>query len=113
MRGSTDIATELQHELESGERSSLRYDIRLPVSILANDQEYQAITENISSSGALFLLPASLPTGTQLQFFLEVPSNLIGAEGTAAIHGQGQIIRSYQENGQHYAAIVIHEYRFQ
>jgi hypothetical protein len=113
MRASTDIASELQRELESGERSSLRYAIRLPISIIANGLEYDAFTENFSSSGALFLLPASLPEGTNLQFFMHVPSNLIGVEGTAAIHGQGRIIRSYEENNQHYAAIVIHEYRFQ
>ena len=40
-------------------------------------------------------------------------AGIIGAEVTAAIDGEGQVIRSYEKNGQNFSAIVIHEYRFQ
>ena len=109
----TNIGLELQRELSTGERSAIRYPVQLPVRILSDGQEYSGETRNFSSSGALFRTSALLPASAQIQFLIEIPAGVIGSDVTAAIHGEGQVIRSYQEVGQNYAAVVIHEYRFQ
>ena len=106
-------ALEMRYELESGSRSSVRFPVHLPVQIMAEGQQYSAVTENFSSSGALFCMSDPLPTGTLIQFLMEITPGLIGVDVTAAIHGEGQIVRSYQQNGQNYSAIVINEYSFQ
>ena len=113
MSGLSGIVSELQHELATGDRSSLRYDICLPVLIVMDGHELYGVTENLSSSGALFRLSSRLPVDVEMAFLIDVPAEIIGSAGTAAIHGQGRVTRSYEENGQYYAAIVINEYRFQ
>ena len=109
----TNIGLELQRELSNGARSAIRYPVRLPVRIISDGQESTGESENFSSSGALFRMSTPLPAGSAIQFLLEIPAGSLGSDQTAAIHGEGQVIRSYQENGQNYAAIVIHEYQFQ
>lgn len=109
----TNICLELRRELESGLRSATRYPIRLPVHVICDGQESTGETENFSSSGALFRMSTPLPTGSATHFLIEIPAEIIGTDLTAAIQGEAQVIRSYQEDGRHYAAMVIQEYRFQ
>lgn len=113
VRDQIDPERELQHELASGYRSSVRFPVHLPVQVIIDGKECTAVTENFSSSGALFLTSTPLPAGFAIQFLITIPAGIIGMDVTAAIHGEGQVIRSYEENGQHYSAIVIHEYQFQ
>lgn len=107
-----DVGTALERELVTEERTAVRFPVRLAVQIIAGGQECTAETENFSSSGALLRVSTPLPTGSIFQFLLEIPPGIIGTDVTAAIHGEGQVIRSYKENGQNYSAIVINEYRF-
>lgn len=109
----TDIGFELQRELTTRGRAAIRFPIRLPVHLIAGGNQCTAETENFSSSGALFRVSTPIPAGSAIQFLLEIPSGIIGTDVTAAIHGEGQVIRSYQENGQSYVAVVINDYRFQ
>lgn len=113
IRDLTDPERELQHELASGLRSSVRFPVHLPVQVIVDGEECTAVTENFSSSGALFRTSTSLPADAAIQFLIAIPAGIIGMDVTAAIHGEGQVIRSYEEDGQHFSAIVIHEYRFQ
>ena len=109
----TDLGREMHQELASGCRSAVRFPVHLPVLLMAEGQQYKARTENFSSNGALFCMSEHLPAGSSIQFLVQIPADLTGADATAAILGEGQVIRSYQQNGQNYSAIVIHEYRFQ
>lgn len=109
----TDLERITQQELTSGERSSFRFPLHLPVTVLSGGQDYTAETENFSSGGVLLRLSTPMAANTAIEFLIEVPAGVLGAVTTAAIQGEGRVIRSYTENGQHYSAIVIHEYRFQ
>lgn len=113
MHNPTNLGQEMQKELTLGSRSAVRFPVHLPVQILVGGQVCTAETENFSSSGALFHTPTPLPAGSKIHFLIEIPAGIIGAEVTAAIDGEGQVIRSYEKNGQNFSAIVIHEYRFQ
>jgi hypothetical protein len=109
----TDLGREMQQELASGDRSAVRFPVHLPVRVMADGLECTAETENFSSSGALFRMSTLLPTGSTVHFLIEIPAGVIGSDVTAAIQGEGKVIRSYEENGHNYSAIVIHDYRFQ
>lgn len=113
MRKLTNLGQEMQRELASGGRSAIRFPVHLQVQALVGGQTCTAETENFSSSGALFRTPVPLAAGSNIHFLIEIPEGLIGTDITAAIDGEGQVVRSYVENGQNYSAIVIHEYRFQ
>jgi hypothetical protein len=107
----TNIASDVQRELEHGERTSFRFPIQLPIQIIVGGVHYTAESVNFSSSGALLRVTSPIPVGSTIHFLLEVPAGLCGS--TAAIDGEGLVVRSYQEDGKNYAAIVINEYRFQ
>ena len=113
LKSITNIAPEFQAELEHGERTSFRFPIRLPIRIALDGTDYTAESENFSSSGALLRLESPIPAGSKIHFLVEIPSEFTGSDTTAAIDGEGVVVRSYQENDKHYAAIVINEYRFQ
>lgn len=81
--------------------------------MIVDGVDLEAEAENFSSSGALLRVASPLKIGTTIDFLLEVPAGLSGSNSTAAIDGEGVVVRAYQENGQNYAAIVINEYRFQ
>ncbi len=94
-------------------RSAVRFPMHLPVVLIVGDLEVRAVTVNMSNNGVLLEVPQSIPAETGLEFLLEVPREVTFNDSTAAIYCQGHVIRSYQENGTHYVAAVIDEYRFQ
>ncbi len=113
MHDLTDLDRALQAELASGARSAVRFPIHLPVRIMADGGEWTGETENFSSSGALLRLSGELEAGSRIEFLVEVPAAMLGEDVTAAVHCAGQVLRSYEEDGKNYSAIVIHDYRFQ
>jgi hypothetical protein len=85
----------------------------LRVTVLAEGQDNEALTEDFSASGILLRLPEPLREGTQIEFLVEIPAGTLEFSVTAAVHCSGRIVRSYWNNGQPFAAVVIDEYRFQ
>ena len=87
--------------------------MHLPVLLLVNGEQVEAVTVNISHNGVLLQVPHQLSSDAGLEFLLEVPKEVTLNDSTAAIHCAGHVIRSYQENGFCFVAAVIDEYRFQ
>lgn len=98
-----------EHQL----RGAVRYPLHLRVTLLCDGHQVQAITEDLSASGVLLELSEPLRLGQEIEFLVEIPAGLLGYTVTAAVHCFGRIVRSYSKNGQHFAAAVIDEYRFQ
>ncbi len=94
-------------------RSAVRFPVHLPVLVLMEGAEVEALTKNISHNGVLLETPCSIREGTRLEFLLQVPPDVMMNGSTAAIHCAGHVVRAYEENGIHFAAAVIDEYRFQ
>ncbi len=94
-------------------RSAVRFPVHLPVLILVEGAEIEALTKNISHNGVLLEAPCSIREGTRLEFLLQVPPEVMMNGSTAAIHCVGHVVRAYEENSIHFAAAVIDEYRFQ
>lgn len=94
-------------------RGAVRYPIHLRVTLLVEDRQMEAVTEDVSASGVLFQLEEPLSEGQVVEFLLEIPRGMLEGSLTAAVHCSGRIVRGYEKHGHHYAAAVIDEYRFQ
>ena len=61
-------------------RTAVRFPVRLAVDLRAADQNYQAITEDISANGLLFT-GARLPSvDSVIEFTINMPSAVMGTE---------------------------------
>jgi hypothetical protein len=94
-------------------RGAARYPVRLRVTVLAEGHDTEAFTEDLSASGCLLRLREPLRERQQIDFLVEIPAGTLDFSVTAAVHCSGRIVRSYWNNGQPFAAVVIDEYRFQ
>jgi PilZ domain len=94
-------------------RGAVRYPVQLPVTVLADGRQFNAVTEDFSASGVLFRLSESLPLGQEVEFLVEIPAGTLDFSHTAALHCRGRIVRSFWKRGSPWAAAVIDEYRFQ
>jgi hypothetical protein len=108
----TEYSSHFEIDAE-GSRFSVRFPLRLPVVILAENREFTGTTENISANGVLFRLKERLPVNAPVEFLLEIPAGELCGDSTAAVHCLGRVVRSYQEHSHCFAAAVIDEYRFQ
>ncbi len=94
-------------------RGSVRYAVHLPATVLADGEQNEAVTADMSASGVLFQLRQPLHVGQEVEFLVEIPAGTLDFSHTAAVHCRGRIVRSYWKDGSPWAAAVIDEYRFQ
>ena len=87
--------------------------MQLRVTVLAENYDNEALTEDFSASGVLLRLRNPLREGQQIDFLVEIPAGTLEFSVTAAVHCSGRIVRSYWNNGQPFAAAVIDEYKLQ
>ena len=96
-----------------GLRSAVRFPLVLPVHLLVDAKQYEAVTDNISANGVLLRLGELLAPGTVVEFLIEIPEGTIAPNECAAVHCSGRVVRSYGVPSATYAAAVIDEYSFQ
>ncbi|MGA7884458.1 MAG: PilZ domain-containing protein [Acidobacteriaceae bacterium] len=104
-------ASKLRHDRSA--RGAVRYSLCLPVTVLADGEQSEAVTADMSASGVLFQLREPLQVGQDVEFLVEIPAGTLEMTQTAAVHCRGRIVRSYWKDGSPWAAAVIDEYRFQ
>lgn len=94
-------------------RGATRYPLHLRTVLLCDGRQSEAITEDLSASGALLKVREPLRVGREIDFLLEIPAGVLEFSVTAAVHCRGRVVRSYWCNGRAFAAAVIDDYRFQ
>ena len=97
---------------ESPIRSAVRFPLRLPVAVKDGLDEHQAETQNISSGGVLFAVDAEMKVGTEIEFAIAMPSEVLGAPTDVLVNCVGRVVRCSQEAGRRTVAAIIDEYRF-
>jgi len=100
-------------EVPDGLRSAVRFPIVLPVQLMVDSKQCEAVTDNISANGVLLRLGQLLEPGTAVEFLIEIPEGTIAPNETAALHCSGRVVRSYGSLPAAYAAAVIDAYSFQ
>jgi hypothetical protein len=94
-------------------RTAVRFPMHVPIVLMVNGEEINAITVNISHNGVLLRVPQPIECDTQLEFLMSVPDEAFPDTSTAAIHCAGRVIRTYRENDSSFVALVIDEYQLQ
>jgi hypothetical protein len=70
----------------------------------------EAITRDISSNGLLFVTAHPPNIGSNIEFTMEMPSEVMGSATDVSIHCTGRIVRHQQSGQESMAAAVIDEY---
>ena len=99
----------------SDRREARRFAMKLPVRVLAHDSngpELKANTRDVSYRGLYFLSDARFETGSEIDFILTLPQQIISA-GDVNIRCHGHVVRvEPDENGKTGIAAKIDKYEF-
>jgi hypothetical protein len=91
-------------------RTAVRFPMALALSIVTEDGELQAVTEDISSNGILFTGPVLPLVDSRIEFTITMPAAVMGTEQDLAIHCIGRVIRHQITGDRRQAAAIIDEY---
>lgn len=99
----------------SDRREARRFAMNLPVRVLAQDAsggELKANTRDVSYRGLYFLSDARFESGSEIDFILTLPQQIISA-GDVNIRCHGRVVRVESgENGRTGIAAKIEKYEF-
>jgi PilZ domain len=99
----------------SDRREARRFVMTLPVRVLAHDSnspELRANTRDVSYRGLYFLTDARFEDGSEIDFILTLPQQMIAA-GDVNIRCHGKVVRiESTENGKTGIAAKIERYEF-
>jgi hypothetical protein len=93
-------------------RCAVRFPLALPIVLAAGNQEWAALTRNISASGVLFELDRKLPAGIEIDFSLRMPGAVLGTSHDVLVHCTGRVVRCSISKSQFLAAATIDDYQF-
>lgn len=94
-------------------RNSLRFPLHLQVTLKTPTQEYSAKTIDISAGGILFYTECGIEVGSPVEFTIEMPGDVLGANHVVLVKCQGRVVRCAEEASGRSAAVVIDEYHFE
>lgn len=95
-------------------RSSVRFPLRLPITVRTADaREIFAETADISAGGVLFHTKVALEVGTVIRFRIVLPAAVLGTDSDVLVNCTGRVVRSMPEGGKSAVAAVIDEYCFE
>jgi hypothetical protein len=70
----------------------------------------EAVTENISANGLLFVCDSLPDIDSMIEFTITMPSAVMGSATDVTIHCRGRVVRHSLQDGAKKAAAVIDEY---
>jgi hypothetical protein len=91
-------------------RTAVRFPMKLPLQIQSPKGEFQAVTENISANGLLFVSEYLLEVNSRIEFTIAMPAAVMGSSTDVIIHCVGRVVRCFQQDDAKKAAAVIDEY---
>jgi hypothetical protein len=84
--------------------------MKLAIRMHTEQGEMDAVTENISANGLLFISERLPEIDSRIEFTIAMPSAIMGSEKDVTIHCIGRVIRHYLQGDEKKAAAVIDEY---
>src|ERR1700709_1032874 len=79
-------------------RSAVRFPMKLPLTIQTSFGAYNAVTENVSANGLLFVCDRLPQLNSQIEFTMTMPSSIMGSDRDVTIHCIGRIVRHEQDH---------------
>lgn len=90
-------------------RGAVRFPLHLPVQLRTDTGLIDAITEDISSIGALFLSQQAPAVGSMLEWHLHLPASAMGTPGSVQVDCVGRVVWTRVEaDGVRLGAIIDH-----
>ena len=91
-------------------RTAVRFPLKLALHLKTEDGIIEATTRDISSNGLLFVT-ANLPRiGSNIEFSMNMPSEVMGSPTDVFIHCTGRVVRHHHSDEESMAAAVIDQY---
>ena len=95
-------------------RSAMRFPIKLPVEVLADEAaKVLAETKDISAGGVLFYMDTAMEVGSRIEFSISLPAAVLGTATDVHVSCVGRVVRCSEEGPRRAVAAVIDEYRFE
>lgn len=91
-------------------RTAVRFPMKLALRLQTEQGEMDAVTENISANGLLFVGERLPDVDSRIEFTISMPSDVMGSAKDVTIHCIGRVVRHYLEGEEKKAAAVIDEY---
>jgi hypothetical protein len=93
-------------------RSSVRFPLKLPVEVRAEQSGVPGETEDISAGGVLFHMDTALDIGSIIEFAISMPANVLGTATDVIVKCTGRVVRCSKHGDRTAVAAVIDEYHF-
>ena len=91
-------------------RTAVRFPLRLALHLKTETGTVEATTKDISANGLLFVTSHLPQVGSNIEFTMDMPAQVMGWESDVAIHCMGRVVRHQQSGEESMAAAVIDEY---
>ena len=91
-------------------RTAVRFPLKLVLHLKTEEGIVEATTKDISSNGLLFVTNHLPEVGSNIEFTMDMPSEVMGWENDVSIHCTGRVVRHQQSEHETMAAAVIDEY---
>ncbi len=91
----------------------MRFPLKLRISVKGAQERAEAETRNISANGVLFDVDADLSVGSNIEFSIAMPGDVLGTGNDVLVNCLGRVMRCAPEDGRRTVAAVIDEYRFE
>ena len=107
----------VSHSYAKGEpvdelRSSVRFPLKLPVQVRAEQNGVAGETEDISAGGVLFYMDAAMDIGSSIEFAISMPASVLGTATDVVVKCTGRVVRCSKQGDRTAVAAVIDEYHF-
>jgi hypothetical protein len=102
----------------SDARTGRRFPLNLPITIREGESADQTsgTTQNVSAAGVYIQADAQLEVGTEIEFEITLPSEIIGSNQDVRVRCQGRVVRKERQrdnkNPNGGVACVIDNYKF-
>ncbi|HET9743642.1 MAG TPA: PilZ domain-containing protein [Terriglobales bacterium] len=99
-------------------RTGRRFPLNLPITIREGESadETSGTTQNVSAAGVYIHADAELEVGSQIEFEITLPSDIIGSNRDVRVKCQGRVVRRERTSGSRGpnsgVACVIDNYKF-
>ncbi len=91
-------------------RTAVRFPMKLALHVQSAQGELDAVTENISANGLLFVGDVLPAVDARIEFTIAMPSSVMGSKRDVTIHCIGRVVRHQVHGDIKKAAAVIDEY---
>ena len=93
-------------------RNGVRFPLHLQVRVETEGGTFDAVTEDVSASGVLFITQAEAPAiNAQLTWTMLLPGAVMGSATDTLVHCVGRVIWKKSGNGSQQIGAVIDSYR--